>query len=429
VGQNTYSIAAADFDSDGDQDLATANQDADNIAIFTNSGSGTFAGPVFIGGLPTARSVYAVDLGGGSPDLVVPLLLSDSVALLFNDGTGSFPIREVWPTGRTPVNAIAAQFDSEWGLDLAVANANGFDSINSDNVSVLLHDIFGGYLLENYTVVNHAQHVYPADFEPDGDVDIVVTNWEGDCLSIMANNGDGTFAEAVNYPVADGPHYVAAGDLNNDGFMDLACTNQLADSVSILFNSADSSGSFASPVTYPVGNSPYGAALADYDNDDDLDLAVANFLSNTVTVLLNDGTGLYALDNNYATTSTQAIFIVAADFDNDAYMDLAVANRSGRNVSVLINLTIPTCAYLPGDINSNGQANGIDVTYAVSYLKGGSAPLDSCDCPPLPFPFYAAMDVNGNCAANGIDITFFVSYLKGGQPELSSCPGCQPAAR
>ena len=87
------------------------------------------------------------------------------------------------------------------------------------------------------------------------------------------------------------------------------------------------------------------------------------------------------------------------------------------------------CQYLPGDINGNGAANGIDVTYGVSYLKGGSAPKDSCDCPPLAFPFYAAMDVNGNCAANGIDITFFVSYLKNQQPALLYCQDCPPPAR
>jgi len=89
----------------------------------------------------------------------------------------------------------------------------------------------------------------------------------------------------------------------------------------------------------------------------------------------------------------------------------------------------PPCAYIPGDINSNGQANGIDVTYGVSYLKGGNAPRDSCDCPPMAFPFYASMDVNGNCAANGIDITYFVSYLKGQQPALLYCQDCPPAGR
>ncbi|OGC93715.1 MAG: hypothetical protein A2W25_06360 [candidate division Zixibacteria bacterium RBG_16_53_22] len=85
------------------------------------------------------------------------------------------------------------------------------------------------------------------------------------------------------------------------------------------------------------------------------------------------------------------------------------------------------CLYIPGDINGSGAPNGIDVTYGVTYLKGGNAPRDSCDCPPMAFPFYAAGDVNGNCAFNGIDIVYFVTYLKGQQAALLYCQDCPPA--
>jgi hypothetical protein len=87
------------------------------------------------------------------------------------------------------------------------------------------------------------------------------------------------------------------------------------------------------------------------------------------------------------------------------------------------------CDYAAGDINGNGQSNGIDVVYGVAYFKGiGATPIDSCDCRPgVPeFPLYAAGDVNGNCAFNGIDITYFVTYLKGLQQALLYCPGCPP---
>jgi hypothetical protein len=83
------------------------------------------------------------------------------------------------------------------------------------------------------------------------------------------------------------------------------------------------------------------------------------------------------------------------------------------------------CQYVAGDINDNGQSNGIDVTFGVSYFKGGNAPPNICICPPFG-EFCAAGDVNGNCVFNGIDITFLVGYFKGGQPELLSCPDCPP---
>jgi hypothetical protein len=86
------------------------------------------------------------------------------------------------------------------------------------------------------------------------------------------------------------------------------------------------------------------------------------------------------------------------------------------------------CSYVPGDINGNGTTNGIDVTYGVTYLKGGAMPPVVCGACPQTQPFFAAGDVNGSCSFNGIDITYFVGFLKGG-PALQYCTDCPPANR
>ena len=69
--------------------------------------------------------------------------------------------------------------------------------------------------------------------------------------------------------------------------------------------------------------------------------------------------------------------------------------------------------FVPGDVNANGEVNGIDVVYLVSYLKGGPAPPD---------PILRA-DANGNCAVNGLDAVYLVAYLKGAgePPVLGDC--------
>jgi hypothetical protein len=87
------------------------------------------------------------------------------------------------------------------------------------------------------------------------------------------------------------------------------------------------------------------------------------------------------------------------------------------------------CHYTPGDINGNHSVNGVDIVYAVNYLKG-TGPVPPVDCGgicPEVSPFFAAGDVNGNCAFNGIDITFFVRFLKGQVPSLLNCTDCPPA--
>ncbi len=81
----------------------------------------------------------------------------------------------------------------------------------------------------------------------------------------------------------------------------------------------------------------------------------------------------------------------------------------------------PGCPYLPGDVNGSNSYNGLDITYGVSYLKGGPLPnCPQCDCPDS-----FCGDVNGSCTYNGLDITYGVAYLKGGNPPVH-CQDCPP---
>jgi hypothetical protein len=84
-------------------------------------------------------------------------------------------------------------------------------------------------------------------------------------------------------------------------------------------------------------------------------------------------------------------------------------------------------SYVPGDVNSTGQANGVDVVYLVAYFKGGSAPPLSIDCPPNG-SIFPTCDANGSCSVNGLDVTYLVSFFKGG-PVLHFCPDCPPEGR
>jgi hypothetical protein len=58
----------------------------------------------------------------------------------------------------------------------------------------------------------------------------------------------------------------------------------------------------------------------------------------------------------------------------------------------------------PGDANSSGQTNGLDVTFLVNYFKGIG---------PTPDPLLAG-DANGDCLTNGLDVIYLVAYFKGG---------------
>ena len=69
--------------------------------------------------------------------------------------------------------------------------------------------------------------------------------------------------------------------------------------------------------------------------------------------------------------------------------------------------------YIVGDVNHNGIANGVDVSYLVNYLKGFGPP------PPLEINgFYPEADANGNCDVNGVDVVYLVNFYKGGPPPI-----------
>jgi len=112
-----------------------------------------------------------------------------------------------------------------------------------------------------------------------------VANHGGDNISILENNGNGTFQSAVNYGVGDYPVSVFCADLNGDSDLDLAVANYSSNNISILKNNGY--GTFQSAINYGAGDSLYSVFCADLDGDADLDLAVANAESDNVSILKN----------------------------------------------------------------------------------------------------------------------------------------------
>jgi hypothetical protein len=133
-------------------------------------------------------------------------------------------------------------------------------------------------------VGNSPISVAVADLNGDGKPDLATANWFSDDVSVLLNQGNGTFAAAVNYGADSYPISVAAADLNGDGKPDLAVANRNSDHVSVLLNQGN--GTFAAAVSYAAGTSPSSVAAADLNGDGKPDLAVANYNSDNVSILL-----------------------------------------------------------------------------------------------------------------------------------------------
>jgi len=237
-------VAAGDLNSDGYDDLVTANSGDDSVTVLMNDQDGTFTAanyPVFVGSLRVQPSAIALgDFDGdGDLDIAVALELHQSFRVMFNNGAGSFSVTEV-SAGLAPVSIVSADFNDDGYDDVAVANNLADSSDNS--VCVYLggggdsHTDFVGP--DWYSVGDCLTSIAAGDFDADGTLDLAVADEDDDQVSVLVGDGAGDFGAPDCYAVGDEPVCVAAADFDSDGVCDLATANNAGCSMSVLISQA-----------------------------------------------------------------------------------------------------------------------------------------------------------------------------------------------
>jgi hypothetical protein len=349
AGGLPVSVAVGDFNGDGKLDLAVVNYWINNVSVLLGKGDGTFlpAGSSDTGYHPLCVAVGDFN-GDGKPDLAVANysypFTNGSVSVVLGNGDGTFQPALNFLAGSGPCSVAVGDFNGDGLLDLAVANSSDYYG-NRSGVSVLLGNGDGTFQPAlNYAAGSEFTAVAVGDFNGDGKQDLAVANsnylYTNGSVSVLLGQGDGTFQFAGSYAAGYYPHSVAVGDFNNDGIFDLAVANYLTNSVSVLLGKGD--GTFQPAVNYPTGPSPSSVAVGDFNGDGKLDLAVANagswpfFSDGSVSVLLGKGDGTFQATVNYA-AGTRPSSVAVGDFNGDGFPDLAVANFGSNDVSILLN--------------------------------------------------------------------------------------------
>ncbi|MHC1703733.1 MAG: FISUMP domain-containing protein [Tenuifilaceae bacterium] len=182
-----------------------------------------------------------------------------------------------------------------------------------------------------------------------------------------------SFAAKVDFASGVGPEYIAIGDIDGDGKSDLAISNWNDNTISIYRNTSTSgsitTGSFAPKVDIVSGTYPYPIVLGDVDGDNKLDLIVANYGSNTVSVYRNISTSGSISASSFAakvdfTTGANPNSVSIRDLDGDGRPDLLVVNVTDNTVSILRNLSsigiITTSSFAPKvDFSTGTSPEGI----------------------------------------------------------------------
>ena len=339
VGGQPLHMVTADVNGDGQLDLVIPNA-VTGVVVLAGDGTGQFSGPTYPAGVYPHDVAVGDFNGDGKPDLAVAAGIGGNgagVEVLLNNGDGTFSAPTLYPAENDPSQIVAADFNGDGKLDLAVT-----DNI-SGNVDILLGTGTGAFgLPAQFPGTATPTGIAVGDFNGDGKLDLVIANYATQDLRILQGDGNGNFTTIHTYPVGSGnsgnPSEIAIGDFNRDGREDLAVGvhNVLPpgnDHIAIYQGNGD--GSFTAGQRIRVGD-PAGLVVADLNRDGNLDIAVATYLDNNVTVMLGSGNGKFGVPSVFPLGNFAGLpfDVVTGDFNDDGKPDLALVDYANGTVVV-----------------------------------------------------------------------------------------------
>ena len=359
-------IAVADFNNDGNADVATSE------GVLLGNGDGTFR-PIIPHYSVTGNSFFAVaDFNeDGYADIAIPAV--NSIEVLFGNGDGSFSgPSTIFSSGAALL--AAADFDGDGYVDLLAADSYGKATLYSGAGDGTFR------AFPSLPVPINPDAIVVDDFNGDGIPDIAVLS--GAQLQVIAGSGGGAFAPAVTYAIRTGARSLAvsltSADLNGDGVPDLALYGLSTDKVSILQGRGD--GTFGAQADYAVPPSPYGGniAIADFNGDGVPDIAVPFPATLRMSVLYGNGDGTFQPATDFAAFLAGGISyqIAAGEFNGDGRTDVAILGRD-RVVDVLLGAASPAPTQLtvsPPTLTLQSTVDGPLVEKTVTFTYRGSLP-------------------------------------------------------
>jgi FG-GAP-like repeat len=233
--------------------------------------------------------------------------------------------------GEAPESVELADLNGDGKTDIVVAN------FASSNVTILLGDGRGGFKPAQgspFSAGNMPNDIGIGDFNRDGKPDLAFPNHETQHVTILDGDGRGGFKPAQASPLTTKskphPHGIAVADFNGDQNPDIAVESWETNQVEILFGNGHGGFSTPGPLV-SVGRMPYQRLRAgDFNKDGAADIVTTNFEGKSLTILLSDGKGGFKESNGSPFLAGEAPFGVAVgDLNKDGNPDLAVVNYSG----------------------------------------------------------------------------------------------------
>lgn len=336
-----------------------------------------------LAGLVTLALLVCLTIALSVDVRVAPASIRLTAATPLSCGTVTFAPPVTYAANTRPRSATIGLLNSDNNLDLVVTN------YSANSVSVFLGNSDGTFqAAANYGTGTHPVSVTVADFNEDLKPDLVVANYDSANVTILLGNGDGTFQSGTGYSSNIGPYGVTVGDFDENNDVDVATSNVNFATINVMLGNGN--GSLQSPTSYAAGLRPQVIKSGQFNADAHVDLVVPNYTASTISLFLGVGNGTFQAAIPYTVTAFPD-YLTVADLNDDTKDDLILSHyATTNNIGVALG-------------NGDGTF-GAEVTYST----GGNNPtfasvgdFNGDDIPDLLSPGYASDNVsillgNGN---------------------------------
>lgn len=336
AGFATRTIAAADFNNDGRADIAALNGNGSNagsVSVLRRNGTnvGFDTSPAFtIGNNIFPNSFSDAALGDfnndGIQDLAFATNGTQNISVYQGNGNGGFAnLTNVTVSGSNPTGFIAAaDFNNDGNVDLVVPNSllltggSGFSVLNgagNGSFATVTTDVVTNFNVSRIAV---------GDFNGDGRADLALNRQSTNQTHIyLRNTANSGFDSPVILTNLNNANSLAVGDLNNDGRDDLAIGYPSTAMFSVILRNSVNNG-FDTAVNYNANTQNGFLTIADFDGDGNEDIAYG---ANEVSVYYGSATGVFGLPTSYGGFLT-ANYLASGDFNGDGRQDIVAATQS-----------------------------------------------------------------------------------------------------